>query len=69
MKIVDGTNNLAKLETLFSQLEEKKHALADIVDVMEEDGTSGRAVDMLIDSLESIDSALDSLQDAMDEMA
>ena len=69
MKIVDGTNNLAKLETLFSQLEEKKHALADIVDVMEEDRTSGRAVDMLIDSLESIDSALDSLQDAMDEMA
>ena len=69
MKVVDGTNNLAKLEALFSQLEEKKHALADLVDVMEADGTSGRAVDMLIDSLESIDSALDSLQDAMDEMA
>ena len=69
MKVVDGTNNLAKLEALFSQLEEKKHALADLVDVMEEDGTPGRAVDMLIDSLESIDSALDSLQDAMDEMA
>ena len=54
---------------VWTQLEEKKHALADLVDVMEEDGTSGRAVDMLIDSLESIDSAMDSLQDAMDEMA
>ncbi|MCR5370127.1 MAG: hypothetical protein K6E83_05410 [Clostridium sp.] len=69
MKVVEGTGSIAKLEAVIRRLEEEKHTLADLTDACEEEGTYPRAADMLADALESIDSALDALRDATDEMS
>ena len=74
MKLVEGTKGQAaarhieKLENLCGQLEELKQAFAEEVESCEEDGQPERALDMLSEALESIDSAIDAARDAMDEI-